>query len=220
MTPPEPPKIARFVASAAGKEKVAEAIANGRTVPEWLLDCTWNLIDLVHGNIERDLDWPNLEEWRERFDNLQKSAQFVLHEISDFREMLPMLLDSSGDCLENENEMKHGREALVARCNERIRRIPDGKGRKKAKVSFDGTPRSETLCALIVAIAWEKVHGAWPSSRNEKVGAACLELWQAGGGKERAGPGGAGSWRVYLEDAGARRDSWQAHTLMTMMSGG
>lgn len=220
MTSQEPPKIASFVAPAADQRKVAEAIASGQPVPGWLSDCAWLLIDMVHGNIERDLDWPNLGSWRERFARLQEAAQLVLDEISDTQKMLPMLLDSPGDWLENEIEMKRGLDALIVRCKEKVTGIPSGKGRKKAAIPFDHTPRSETLCALIVATAWVKIHGDWPSPRNEKTGAACHALWLAAGGAARGGPGSASSWREYLDNAGAMRDSSQARTLITMMAGG
>jgi hypothetical protein len=199
--------------------KVAEAIA-GDNLPWWLIvGLAAGKRSLEH-SIRRKASYPAHGELHKRLKAIEKATNLLLQELPD--PVLFALLRYADQPVEIGGSFHEILRNIVANAAASLERSPRGWGNRRFYSEWAAALASpREYCALVVCVAWEKTHGAWPGESNQSARQACEVLWRAAGGVSAMvvpHPNNAGAWRRHIREARELANSSEATPVRRMFS--
>jgi hypothetical protein len=144
---------------------VAEKITGGFE-PVWLVRGLLVFARIISCFRAAEKAYPRVTEWRRRLKFIRKACIRLIKQ--------PQI---------NEN-VKEGLHDIVLRSEAALVVFPGQQGRNLYYPGVKSPFEDRDLCALVVAVAWQKARGVWP---GDIAYAACETLWVAAGGDHAKG---------------------------------
>jgi hypothetical protein len=164
------------------------------------------------GVVGDEANHPGIPKLRRRLAAAAQAARTLRRELEDAM-MLSLFLGEDRVWAVDENRTMRELNDIEARAERASSDLPKGKGPHKGFQRL----AAETICALIVSVAWKEVRSEAAPKASLDVHAACEDLWDAVGG-DTAPRGGSqqepdGMWRSHLRQADKFRDSLYANII-------
>jgi hypothetical protein len=164
--------------------------------------------------------YPGRPELRKRFAGVVQAARHLRCELEDAM-MLSLFLGEDQAWAADENRTMRELHDIEMRAERASAKIPEGKGQHKGFPRPDGLA-PQTVCALIISVAWEALRGKTAPKTSLEVQNACEALWGAAGGDTARRDGSKnpeGMWRDHLRSADRLRDSPFAEAIRNGLPG-